>query len=188
MRGEVTRIIHAIEDGDPSMADELLPLVYAELRRMAARRMADERAGHTLQATALVHEAYLRLIDVPDRHWNSRNHFFMAAAEAMRRILIDRARAKSSQKRGGGWQRVNLEKLNLAEEPEPDALIAVHDALDKLEANDPVKASLVKLKFFAGLTNDEAAAALDISVPTVKRYWRFARAWLLQEIERTHQE
>ena len=185
MKGEVTRIINAIEEGDSSMTEELLPLVYAELRRLAAKRMADEQAGHTLQATALVHEAYLRLINVPDQHWNNRNHFFMAAAEAMRRILIDRARAKKSQKRGGGWQRVDMEKLSLAQESEPDALIAVHDALDKLEASDPVKASLVKLKFFAGLTNEEAAATLNISVPTAKRYWRFARAWLFQEIERT---
>lgn len=181
-------MIGAIEDGDPSAADDLLPLVYAELRRLAAQRMAGENAGHTLQATALVHEAYLRLVEAPHQNWNGKNHFFMAAAEAMRRILIDRARAKASQKRGGGWRRVDLDMMHLAADAEPDALLALQDALERFEAVAPDKAALVKLKFFAGLKNEDVAATLGISVPTAKRRWRYARAWLFQELERAQRE
>jgi RNA polymerase sigma factor (TIGR02999 family) len=176
---EVTRILTAIEQGDPHAAEQLLPLVYDELRQLAAQKLAQETPGQTLQATALVHEAYLRLVD-KDRaqHWNSRGHFFAAAAEAMRRILVDQARQKLSQRRGGGRQRQNLTNLPIAT-PEPSLdVLAVNEALERFEHVDPLKARLVKLRYFAGLTIPQAADALGISATTADRYWSYARAWL----------
>ena len=181
---EVTRIFDRMHAGDATAAEELLPLVYDELRRLAAHKMANEAAGHTLQPTALVHEAWLRLVDAPDQHWNSRNHFFMAAAEAMRRILIERARQKSRLKRGGDQQRVPLDELDLAVHADSGTLLLVEEALERLATREPVKAHLVKLRFFVGLSLSEAAAVLGVSDPTAKRYWAHARAWLFQELER----
>jgi RNA polymerase sigma factor (TIGR02999 family) len=180
---EVTRILSAIEQGDPSAAEELLPLVYEELRQLAAEKMAGERPGHTLEATALVHEAYLRLVGSGgEPHWNGRSHFFAAAAEAMRRILIDNARRKHALKRGGQARRVELDAVELAECPADDRLLALEEALLRLAARDPVKGELVKLRYFAGLTIQEAAAVLGISTATAERYWAYARAWLQTEI------
>jgi RNA polymerase sigma factor (TIGR02999 family) len=175
---DVTKILTAIEAGDPSAASQLLPLVYDELRRLAAHRLAQEAPGQTLQATALVHEAYLRLVggQTEARSFNDRGHFFAAAATAMRRILIDNARRKRAQKRGGDRQRQSLDAI-AAPEPDED-LLALDEALDKLTGQDPVKARLVELRYFAGLTGDEAAAVLDISATTADRYWAYARAWL----------
>jgi RNA polymerase sigma factor (TIGR02999 family) len=180
---EVTRILSAIEKGEPQAAGQLLPILYDELRELAAAKLARERPGQTLQATALVHEAYLRLVDTEqDQHWDSRGHFFAAAAEAMRRILVENARRKRSSKRGGGRARHDLDEVQLeAAEPSED-LVALDEALDKLAAKDPLKAELVKLRHFAGLTVEEAARALGISVTTANRYWAYARAWLHQEI------
>ena len=183
---EVTRMLSAIEQGDPSAAEQLLPLVYDELRKLAARKLAQEAPGQTLQATDLVHEAYLRLLgpaggsgDPPDgRHWGGRGHFFAAAAEAMRRILINRARDRGRRKRGGGWRRLRLERIDLSLADPPDELLLLNDALDKLAQADPVCAELVKLRFFAGLTLDEAARALGVVRRTADRYWAFARSWL----------
>ena len=182
---EVTRILSAIEQGDPAASEQLLPLVYDELRKLAAEKLALERPGQTLQATALVHEAYLRLVDVKqDQRWNSRGHFFVAAAEAMRRILVDQARRKKALKRGGQADRQELHESWIAA-PEPDEeILAVHDALDQLAATDDVAANLVRLRFFAGLTMQEAAAALGISLATAERYWAFARSWLYAELTR----
>ena len=163
-------------------ADELLPLVYEELRRLAAAKMAQQTPGQTLQATALVHEAYLRLTGGVRDRWQDRAHFFRASAEAMRCILIENARRKSRWKRGGRLERVELEGLELAAETPPDTLLVVHEALERLAAEDAPKAELVKLRFFIGLTHAEAAKVLGLSEPTVKRYWDFARAWLLREI------
>ncbi|HLN32705.1 MAG TPA: sigma-70 family RNA polymerase sigma factor [Gemmataceae bacterium] len=176
---EVTRILSAIEQGDAKAAEQLLPLVYDELRKLAAQRLAQENPGQTLQATALVHEAYVRLVDgAGERSWNGRTHFFRAAAEVMRRILVDNARAKQSQKRGGAWQRVDLDSaVELEEDPAPDVL-AVHEALDLLVQHDSVKAELVKLRYFAGLSIEEAAEVLGISRATADRYWRYAKTWL----------
>jgi RNA polymerase sigma factor (TIGR02999 family) len=183
---EVTRILFAIEQGDPSAAEQLLPLVYEELRRLAAERMAHERPGHTLEATALVHEAYLRLVgDGLERHWNSRGHFFAAAAEAMRRILIDNARRKQALKRGGQGQRVELDAVDPTDGPADERLLALEEALTRLAARDPVKSELVKLRYFAGLTTQEAAGVLGISTATADRYWAYARAWLQNEIAAT---
>jgi RNA polymerase sigma factor (TIGR02999 family) len=180
---EVTRILSAIEEGDAHAAEQLLPLVYDELRRLAAEKMARERPGQTLQATALVHQAYLNLVDTEKvQHWNSRGHFFAAAAEAMRRILIGNARRKHAQKRGGQAKRVDLDAIELADRPADDKLLALEDALIRLAANDPVKGELVKLRYFAGLTTQEAAAILGISTATADRYWAYARAWLQTEI------
>jgi RNA polymerase sigma factor (TIGR02999 family) len=180
---DVTRILSAIEQGDPHAAEQLLPLVYEGLRRLAVEKMAHEAPGQTLQATALVHEAYLRLVDVEKaQHWNSRGHFFAAAAEAMRRILVDNARRKQALRRGGDRQRQNLD---LAEPVAPrlsDDLLALDAALEKLAARDRVKAELVKLRYFAGLTMEQTAEALGISLATANRYWSYARAWLHQEI------
>jgi RNA polymerase sigma factor (TIGR02999 family) len=181
---EVTRILDRVGQGDLRASEELLPLVYEELRRLATHKMANEAAGHTLQPTALVHEAWLRLVDAPNQHWNSRNHFFMAAAEAMRRILIERARQKARLKRGGGQQRVPLDDLDLAIHADFETLLLVEEALERLAAHDPVKAELVKLRFFVGLSLEEAAPVLGVSEPTAKRYWAYARAWLYREIER----
>ena len=180
---DVTRILSAIEQGDPHAAEQLLPLVYDELRRLAAEKMAQERPGQTLQATALVHEAYLRLVDTEKvQHWNSRGHFFAAAAEAMRRILIGNARQKHAQKRGGQAKRVDLDGIELADYPASDKLLALEDALIRLADKDPVKGELVKLRYFAGLTNQETAVILGISTATADRYWAYARAWLQNEI------
>jgi RNA polymerase sigma factor (TIGR02999 family) len=180
---DVTRILSAIEQGDPHAADQLLPLVYDELRKLAAHKLAQEKPGQTLEATALVHEAYLRLVDVEQaQHWNSRGHFFAAAAEAMRRILIGNARRKRAQKRGGQAKRIDLDAIELADRPASDKLLAMDDALIRLAAKDPVKAELVKLRYFAGLTNQDAAAILRISTATADRYWAYARAWLQNEI------
>jgi RNA polymerase sigma factor (TIGR02999 family) len=181
---EVTRILERVERGDPRAAEELLPLVYDELRKLASHKMAHEQPGNTLQPTALVHEAWLRLIGDGNQQWNSRNHFFMAAAECMRRILIERARQKSRLKRGGGQQRVPLEELDLATNADSETLLLVDEALQKLAAHDPGKARLVELRFFGGLSLKEAAPVLGISEPTAKRHWSYARAWLFQEIER----
>jgi RNA polymerase sigma factor (TIGR02999 family) len=180
---EVTRILSAIEQGDPSAAEQLLPLVYDELRKLAAQRVSQEKPGQTLQATALVHEAYLRLVGAgPAQHWDSRGHFFAAAAEAMRRILVDRARARRRLKRGGDRRRVDLDELELAIEGPSDDLLALDEALTKLAAKHPDKAELVKLRYFAGLSVDEAARALGISPATADRHWTFARAWLYRAV------
>jgi RNA polymerase sigma factor (sigma-70 family) len=201
---DVTRILSAIEQGDPHAADQLLPLVYDQLRQLAAQKLAQERPGQTLEPTALVHEAYLRLVtpstSPPSQggtpstspplkggeregvQWNSRRHFFAAAAEAMRRILVDDARRKSALKRGGQFQRVDLDRIELADQPPPEKLLALDDALRRLAEKDPSKAELVKLRYFGGLTNQEAARALGISTATAERHWAYARAWLQKEI------
>ena len=179
---DVTRILDRVEQGDPQAAAELLPLVYEELRRLAASKMAHQAPGQTLQATALVHEAYLRLTGGGRDQWQDRTHFFRAAAEAMRCLLIENARRKSRWKRGGRLERVELEGLELAADTPPDTLLVVQEALERLAADDPPKAELVRLRFFIGLTNAEAATVLGLSEPTAKRYWNFARAWLLREI------
>ena len=181
---DVTRILSAIEQGDRKASEQLLPLVYEELRRLAARKMSQENPGQTLQATALVHEAYLRLVDVQKtQHWDSRGHFFSAAAEAMRRILVDNARRRSSQKRGGDHLKQELDEAEVIAPPIGRDILALDEALDKLAETDPKVAELVKLRFFAGLTNKEAAQLLGISSRTANNYWAYAKAWLLQEIE-----
>src|SRR5437016_3573664 len=180
---DVTRILSAIEQGDPRAAEKLLPLVYAELRKLAAQRMAEEKPGQTLQATALVHEAYVRLVDVNARQrWNSRGHFFAAAAEAMRRILMNQARDKKRQKRGGDWRRVNLDNLAVADNASDDELIALDDALERLTLVNKPCAELIKLRFFAGLTQSEAATALELPPRTAARHWAYARAWLYEAL------
>jgi RNA polymerase sigma factor (TIGR02999 family) len=183
MHEEVTRILSAIREGDQQALAELLPAVYGELRRIAAQRLRGEKPGQTLDATALVHEAYLRLLGPTEQaHWENRAHFFAAAAEAMRRILIDRARAKKRLKRGGQAQRLDLERLDLSCPVPSDELLALDEALSRLQQKDPRKAELVKLRFFAGMTNDQAAELLGISRATAERDWTFARAWLYKEI------
>jgi RNA polymerase sigma factor (TIGR02999 family) len=179
---DATHLLSAVEQGDPKAADELLPLVYEELRHLAALKMADQPAGHTLQPTALVHEAYLRLVGAEERKWQNSRHFYAAAAEAMRHILIDAARKKHRVKRGGGWQRVNLEEIHLAVETDPDGLLAVDEALEEFEREDPAKVELVKLRFFAGLSLPQAAQTLGLSVATAKRSWAFSRAWLYRRL------
>jgi RNA polymerase sigma factor (TIGR02999 family) len=182
---DVTRILSAIEQGDPHAAEQLLPLVYDELRQLAAHRLAHERPGQTLQATALVHEAYLRLVGAEQaQHWDSRRHFFAAVAEAMRRILIDRARDRGRLKRGGDWRRLRLDDIDLSVAEPPDDLPALDEALQKLAREDPPCAELVKLRFFAGLTLDEAAAILGIARRSADRYWAFARSWLYDELSK----
>ncbi len=181
---EVTGIPQLPEQGDPRSAEELMPLVYQELRRLAASRMADEAGGHTLQPTALVHEAWLRLTGKENPQWNGRGHFFGAAAEAMRRILIENARRKRAARHGGGQQRLDIADLDIAAPAGDDELLAVNDALEKLAARDSRKAELVKLRYIIGLTTEEAAAVLGISVPTADRWWNFSRAWLFEEMER----
>ncbi|MHC4587138.1 MAG: sigma-70 family RNA polymerase sigma factor [Planctomycetota bacterium] len=179
---EVTRILVAIEQGDAKAADGLLPLVYEELRRVASRKMSQEQPGQTLQATALVHEAYLRLVEDEPQSWNSRGHFFAAAAEAMRRILIENARRKQRLKRGGDRQRVGLDDADIAIEEPSTNLLALDEALTKLLEIDKTKAKLVKLRYFAGLTLEQAAEMLDISPTTAKRHWTYAKAWLYGKI------
>jgi RNA polymerase sigma factor (TIGR02999 family) len=179
---DVTRIFGAICQGDPKALDELFPLVYEELRSMAAQRLEGESPGNTLQATALVHEAYLRLVGPADVAWENRGHFFGAAAEAMRRILIDRARAKHRVKRGAGAKRLDLTQLDLACPVPSEELLALDEALQRLEQQDSKKAQLVKLRFFAGMTTEQSARVLGISRATAERYWSFARAWLYHEL------
>ena len=179
---EVTQLLHAIEHGNPLAADQLLPLVYRELRRLAARKMSSEASGHTLQPTALVHEAWLRLAGTDDRKFEGRAHFFAAAAEAMRQILIDHARRKRSLKRGGGAPKLDLDQVDVATRADDETLLLINEALEKLAREDSRAAELVKLRFFVGMTHEETAQALGISDRSAKRYWTFARAWLYREI------
>lgn len=180
---DVTQILCRIEQGDPSAAEQLMPLVYDELRKLAAAKLVHEQPGQTLQATALVHEAYLRLVRQDDAlRWNSRGHFFAAAAEAMRRILINRARDRNRIKRGGGRRRLDLDQLIVADSTADDELLALDEALKRLAQEHPTCAELVKLRFFAGLTVAEAAATLRMSERTANRQWEFSRAWLFQAI------
>jgi len=175
---DVTLILNRIESGDPKAADELLPLVYAELRQLAAHKMAHESPGQTLQPTALVHEAWLRLSGNQNTKWDGRAHFFGAAAEAMRRILIDRARRKAALRHGGGQQRLDVHDLEISAPAQDDELLAINEALEQFAALEPKKAELVKLRYFVGLSIEEAAQVIGISAPTAKRWWAFARAWL----------
>lgn len=177
---ELTVILQRANHGDPQAAYELLPLVYEELRKLAAAKMARENPGQTLQATALVHEAWLRLGGDDQPEWQNRAHFFAAAAEAMRRILIDNARRKNYLRHGGGIERVNIEGLELAAQMDDVQLLGLHEALDQLAQHDAEKAEIVKLRFFAGLTNEQVAKVLGVSEPTVKRHWAYARAWLFR--------
>jgi RNA polymerase sigma factor (TIGR02999 family) len=180
---DVTRILSAIERGDSGAADKLLPLVYDELRKLAAQKLAQEKPGQTLQATALVHEAYLRLVDAQGAGaWNSRGHFFAAAAEAMRRLLVNRARDKRRLKRGGDRARVELEDVAIADEAGAPDILALDEALEGLAREEPACAELVKLRFFAGLTQEDAARALGVTRRTANRYWAFARAWLREAL------
>ena len=180
---DVTQILNAIESGDPSAAEQLLPLVYDELRKLAAQKMAQEKPGQTLQATALVHEAYIRLVDAEKaQHWDSRGHFFAAAAEAMRRILVENARRRESLKAGGGWQRIDMPDVAGQSSLSSSDLIAIDEALQKLECQDPRKAELVKLRFFSGLSIEQAAAILGVSPSTANADWVYARSWLRLEI------
>jgi RNA polymerase sigma factor (TIGR02999 family) len=181
---DLTRILNEIDSGDAQAAEHLLPLVYEELRTLAARRLAQEAPGQTLQPTALVHEAYLRLVgDGADRHWQGRRHFYAAAAEAMRRILIEHARCKHRAKRGGHWRRHDLDPEQFYASAESDNLLALHEAMDRLAAADPQVAELVRLRFFAGLSLPKTAAMLGISRRTAHRWWAYARAWLLGELQ-----
>jgi RNA polymerase sigma factor (TIGR02999 family) len=180
---DVTRILSAIEQGDPQASEQLLPLVYEELRKLAAQRMAQENPGQTLQATALVHEAYLRLVDVEKaRHWNSRGHFFGAAAEAMRRILVENARRKLRDRHGGDLTRVDLDEAELVASLLPDELLGLNDAIENLAKHDLLAADLVKLRYFAGLSVEQAADALGLSRSNAYRHWTYARAWLFSQI------
>jgi RNA polymerase sigma factor (TIGR02999 family) len=180
---DVTRILTAIERGEAGATDELLPTVYQELRRLAAHKMASEPAGHTLQATALVHEAWLQLVDAPAQSWQNRAHFFGAAAEAMRRILIDRARRKRRQRRGSGAEHLDADNIEIAGPMPDDRLLALNDALDRFAAVEPKHAELVKLRYFVGLKTAEAAEVLGISEATAKRWWAYSKAWLFTEID-----
>jgi RNA polymerase sigma factor (TIGR02999 family) len=183
---DVTRLLNAIEQGDALASEQLLPILYDELRRMAAQKMAQEAPGQTLQATALVHEAYLRLVGGDaGQHWNSRGHFFAAAAEAMRRILVEAARRKGRVRHGGERRRVNLDEAKLVADAPGDDLLDLDEALARLAEIDPIRAQLVKLRYFAGLTMPEAAAALGVSLATAERYWAFARTWLYAELSDT---
>jgi RNA polymerase sigma factor (TIGR02999 family) len=183
---DVTRILSAIDQGDPHAAEQLLPLVYGELRKLAAAKLAQEKPGLTLEATALVHDAYLRLVGTPAEgvvpKWEGRAHFFAAAAEAMRRVLVEKARRKRRQKHGGGLPRVDIELATIASPMPDENLLALDEAMTRLAAEDPIRARLVELRFYAGLSNEEAAEVLGISGVTAKRYWRYARAWLHREI------
>ena len=179
---DVTRVLHAIESGDRKAANELLPLVYEELRKLATHKMANEALGNTLQPTALVHEAWLRLVGSNDQTWQNRAHFFGAAAEAMRRILIESARRKRALRHGGGQERLDIKEIEIAATTTGEELLAVNEALEKFAAFDEPKAELVKLRYFAGLTIEEAAEVLGISRATAKRWWSYARAWLYQKV------
>jgi RNA polymerase sigma factor (TIGR02999 family) len=180
---DVTRILSAIEQGDSQAAEQLLPLVYAELRRLAAHKMAGERPGQTLQATALVHEAYLRLVGAQNAHkWNDSEHFFAVAAEAMRRILIEKARRNLRVRHGGGHKKLDLNELDLADQAPAENVLALNDALETLAAEEPVVADVVKLRYFAGLTLQEVANALDLSLRTANRHWAYAKAWLYDKL------
>jgi RNA polymerase sigma factor (TIGR02999 family) len=183
---DVTQLLNAIEQGDPKAATQLLPLVYEELRKLAAFKMANEAPGQTLQPTALVHEAWLRLTAGTEHDWESRAHFFGAAAEAMRRILIDNARRKKALRHGAGQERLDIQDLEIAGPAPDDQLLAIDEALNKLTAADKAKADLVKLRYFAGMTVEDAARVLGISEATAKRWWVYARAWLLAEISPQH--
>jgi len=185
---DVTRILHALERGDERAADRLLAAVYEELRRLASARMRQERPGQTLQATALVHEAYLRLLGDEGADWQNRSHFFAAAAEAMRRILVEKARRKGRLKHGGGRRRVDLDAIDVAVHPPSIDLLALDEALGKLAATEPAKAELVKLRYFTGLTIEQAAEMLGISRATADRHWAFARAWLFDEIRKGEEQ
>ena len=178
----VTHILTAIEQGNAKATDELLPIVYNELRRMAAHKMASEPAGHTLQPTALVHEVWLKLVDTPSQSWQNRAHFFGAAAEAMRRILIARARRKTRQRRGSGAAHVNADEIEITSPAPDDQLLALNEALDRFAALEPQQAELVKLRYFVGLKIEEAAEVLGISKATANRWWAYAKAWLFNEI------
>ncbi|HXS67548.1 MAG TPA: sigma-70 family RNA polymerase sigma factor [Candidatus Polarisedimenticolia bacterium] len=180
---EVTRILQSLDSGDAKAADELLPLVYEELRKLAAAKMAHESPNQTLQPTALVHEAWLRLTGKEDVKWNGRAHFFGAAAEAMRRILVDNARRKRAVRHGGDRQRLNVEDIEIAAPEKEAELLAINESLEKLAALDKQKAELVKLRYFVGLTIEESAAVLGVSVPTANRWWTYARAWLYEQIQ-----
>lgn len=179
---EVTRILHAIDQGDPEAASELLPLVYEELRRLAAQKLSHEKPGQTLQATALVHEAYIRLVGSEDQKWDSRGHFFAAAAEAMRRILVENARRKQQAKHGGEHQRLDLRDADLSLDPPSDDLLVLNEALEILVDEDPQAAELVKLRYFAGLTLHQAADVLGLPRRTADRQWAYARTWLHREL------
>jgi RNA polymerase sigma factor (TIGR02999 family) len=179
---DVTGILSAIERGDPQAAEQLLPLVYDELRKLAAQRLAQEKPGQTLQATALVHEVYLRLVGTSDPGWSSRGHFFAAAAEAMRRILVENARRKKRLRHGGGGRRLDLDDVDLAGAAPSEDLLALDEALERLARKDPIPVQLVKLRYFAGLTMEEAAAALGVSLRTAERNWTYARTWLHRTI------
>jgi len=184
---DVTRILTAIEQGNARASEELLPLVYNELRRMAAHKMSAEPAGHTLQPTALVHEAWLKLVDSPSQSWQNRAHFFGAAAEAMRRLLIARARRKSRQRRGSGAAHLDVDELEIASPAPDDQLLALNEALDRFAALEPQQAELIKLRYFVGLKIEEAAGILGISEATAKRWWAYARAWLFHEVAARHE-
>ena len=182
MSGDVTQILSAIDSGDPKAVEQLLPLVYEELRRLAAHKMANERPGQTLQATALVHEAYLRLVQESNHQWQNRSQFFAVAAETMRRILVDRARRRQSLKRGGNFERTEVDLVELPVAADDSLVLRVHGALDELAVEDPVKAEVVKLKFFVGLSSEEVASVLGLNEKTVRRHWSFAKAWLFQNM------
>jgi RNA polymerase sigma factor (TIGR02999 family) len=184
---EVTQILSAIEEGDTRAAEQLLPLVYDALRQLAAAKLAHEAPGQTLEATALVHEAYLKLVETSAQQWNSRGHFFAAAAEAMRRILVDRARKKQSLKHGGGQERQPLDEANVMAPELGQDIVALHEALEQLAARDAEAAELVKLRFFAGLTSAQAADALGISPRTADRAWTYARVFLLAELKKSQE-
>ncbi len=181
--GDVTLILSRIEQGEPQAAEQLLPLVYEELRKLASAKMAQEKPDQTLQATALVHEAYIRLVDTDkEQHWNSRGHFFSAAAEAMRRILVEQARRKAGPEAGGGMQRLEVSQIDPQTQKQAVDMLALHEALDRLAADDPRKAELVKLRFFAGLSNEQAAQVLGVTARTAYADWGYARAWLRVEM------
>ena len=180
---QLTRVLDKIQQGNENAADELLPLVYEELRKLAAHKMAGEAPGQTLQPTALVHEAWLRLTGAESKTWDSRGHFFAAAAEAMRRILIERARAKSRRRRGSRAEHVPLEHVTIASDDPPETLLAINEALETLTVRDPFKAEVVKMRYFVGLSQDEIAQALGVSIPTIRRHWSIARAWLYAEMK-----
>lgn len=183
---DVTQFLNTSRDGDARAANELLSLVYEELRRLAAAKMASEAPGQTLQATALVHEAWLRLTSDDKRKWNDRTHFFAAAAEAMRRILVDNARRRRAQRHGGGHQRTDMPEIASPVAQNEDQVLAVNEALEKFAAQDKQKAEIVKLRYFVGMTIEETAEVMGISAPTAKRHWAYARAWLAQEINSQH--